>query len=164
MSYKYNFTDNMYVAINSDKFKKVFFKKHSYKTGAEILNKEGYKVTSSGLSTSVNRGIVNYGVLKILCRDLNAKPATFITSNIPVSNKAYIKKEDAKTEAPKKKKTKKKTPVKKPAVTKDENKPQFTGDGALNVQLSKKSDHSEEIVKALNEIRDCLRELVEELK
>lgn len=156
MSYKYQFKDNMYVSIDKEKFKKSFFKKHSYRTAAEIINKAGIKVTNSGLSTSINRGIVNYGILKIICRDMNMKPATFINSDKPVSDKNISK-------------VSKKPPVKKPSkskkpIIKEEPAP-FTGDGGLNVTLNKKSDQGhEDIIKALNRIGDALRELVEELK
>lgn len=164
MSYKYNFKDTDFIKIDAEKFKVAITKKGFSQTA--ICEKIG--VCSSTINHAAARGSMKYSTLKKLCKVINMKPATFITSDKPVNNH-----KNQWTMTAEKKGPVKKTVSKKKAVDKLSN--PVAIDGPLVVSLEKvdpveAKDNSEQIkllkalVKSQEEIRDALVALVNELK
>ena len=168
MSYKYNFKDTDFVKIDAEKFKVAIAKKGFSQTA--ICEEIG--VCASTINHATARGSMKYSTLKKLCKVINMKPATFITSDKPVNNhKNQWTMMTDKREAEKKVPVKK--PVKKKAVDKLSN--PVAIDKPVVVSLKKidpveTKDNSEQIkllkalVKSQEEIRDALVALVNELK
>lgn len=173
MSYKYNFKDTDFVKVDAEKFKAALVKKDFSQTA--ICEQVG--VCASTINHAAARGTMKYSTLKKLCKIINMKPATFITSDKPVNNhKNQWTMMAEKRETEKKvsvKKPVKKTVSKKKAVDKLSN--PVTIDKPIVVSLEKADtvetkDNSEQIkllkalVKSQEEIRDALVALVNELK
>ena len=176
MSYKYNFKDTDFVKVDAEKFKAALVKKDFSQTA--ICEQVG--VCASTINHAAARGTMKYSTLKKLCKVINMKPATFITSDKPVNNHRNqwtIMAEKRKEE----KKTEEKVPVKKPTTHKTSKKAvdklsnPVAIDKPLVVSLEKvdpveTKDNAEQIkllkalVKTQEEIRDALVALVNELK
>lgn len=172
MSYKYNFKDTDFVKVDAEKFKVAIAKKDFSQTA--ICEEVG--VCASTINHAAARGTMKYSTLKKLCKVINMKPATFITSDKPVNNHKNqwtMMADKRKTEKVPVKKPVKKPVSKKKAVEKLSN--PVTIDKPLVVSLEKADpvetkDNSEQIkllkalVKSQEDIRDALVALVNELK
>lgn len=200
MSYKYNFKDTDYVLINGDKLRNTLTKKGLTQTSVV----KDLSWSSSSLSYAIVNNRINYGFLKDVCRVINVKPASYITSEkvdnkatgkLAVANSArIIAKNKGKKKPVKVKKEKKPTSGRYPwnadrkpnendikAMEKERNekleheqhcaaaaiKPlprTIEPDKPLIVELKANKSEIQELIDVQKEIRDALRELVEELK
>lgn len=172
MSYKYNFKDTDFVKVDAEKFKAALVKKDFSQTA--ICEQVG--VCASTINHAAARGTMKYSTLKKLCKIINMKPATFITSDKPVNNHKnqwtmMAEKRETEKNVTVKKSVKK--TISKKAVDKLSN--PVAIDKPIVVSLEKADtvetkDNSEQIkllkalVKSQEEIRDALVALVNELK
>lgn len=170
MSYKYNFKDTDFVKVDAEKFKAALVKKDFSQTA--ICEQVG--VCASTINHAAARGTMKYSTLKKLCKVINMKPATFITSDKPVNNhknqwtmmaekKVPVKKPVKKTVSKKKAVDKLSNPVTidKPLVVSLEKVDNWKADSQANAEQIKLL---EALVKTQEDIRDALVALVNELK